>query len=72
MSLAFPLIVVEEAANLLDLFARSLLAGERMHHELACGTFKYALQHISGQLTLGLLGRKPCFIDVRPLCFVQG
>src|SRR3954467_10846819 len=58
-------------ANLLDLFGRGLVSGEGMHHELARGTFKNALQHVPCQLPLGLLRRKACFIDVRPLRFVS-
>src|ERR1039457_3524510 len=42
-----------------------------MHHELAGGTFKHALQYISGKLAFGLLGGDTCFIDVRPLGFVS-
>ena len=42
-----------------------------MHHELACGPLKDALQHVTCNLALGLLGRKACFIDVGTLCFVS-
>src|SRR5215469_6926402 len=70
-SSAVPFAIIQEAAEFFDLFPRSLAAGERVHHELACRSLEYALQHVSGELPLGLLGRKTCFIDVRTLGFVS-
>jgi hypothetical protein len=36
-----------------------------MHHELARRSLKDALQNVSSELALGLLGRQACLIDVR-------
>ncbi len=50
---------------------RGLTPGQRVHHQLARRSLEYPLQHVPGELALGLLGGQACFIDVRPLGFVS-
>src|SRR5579863_1052621 len=70
-SSAVPFVVVQQTAQFADLFGRGFASGERMHHELACRAFEHPLQHVPGDLPLGLLGGQDCFIDVCALGFVS-
>src|SRR5215471_2281333 len=70
-SSAIPFIFIEQAAQLIDLFAGGLFASEHMHHELARRAFEDPLQDIARQLAFGLLCGQACCIDMRTLRFVS-
>src|SRR5258708_26156078 len=60
------LVLVQQAAQFVNFFARSFAPAQGMHHELAGGAVEDALQHVPGTLALGLLRRQAFVIDLRP------
>ena len=61
---------IEQAAKLFDFFPGAALRRKGMKHQFAGGPVEDALQHVRGELALGLFGGLLRFIDVRALVFV--
>jgi hypothetical protein len=63
--------LIEKAAKFGDFFSGTTVRGQGMHHELAGGTFKDALEGVFYQLAFGFLRGETRFIDVGALVFVS-
>ena len=61
---------IEKAAKLFDFFPGAALRRKGMKHQVAGGAVEHTLQHVRGELALGLFGGLLGFIDVRALVFV--
>src|SRR6185503_10590824 len=57
LAMLVSLIRIQNAAEFFDFLCRGPVARKGVHHQLAGGAFKHALQHVPGKLALGLLGR---------------
>src|SRR3954466_2417238 len=62
--------VVDRVANAFQLFRRSALGGERLHHELAGRAAEGAVQQVAHELALRRFLAEPCAIDVRAVALV--
>src|SRR3984957_3237386 len=68
--IAFSLMIIENTAKFFDLLGRGPAASQGMHHQLAGGPFKDALQDIVRQLTLGLRCRAVSFVNMGALALI--
>src|SRR5262249_12964357 len=71
-SFLFPFVFIEQTAKFFKLFPGAAAAGKRMEHQLAGGALKNALEHVFGELLLGLFGGLTGFIDMGALAFTAG
>src|SRR6267143_2267817 len=70
-SSASPLVLVQKAAQLIQLFLGRPPSRERMNHQLACRALEHPLQHVPHELPLCFRRRLACFVNVGPLLFVS-
>src|SRR5579871_790817 len=71
-SFLLPFELVEHTAKLFELFLGAVATGKCVHHQFAGRALKHALQHIRGELLLGLFRRLTGFIDVGALVLCPG
>src|SRR6185312_3877482 len=66
LSLAMILVPIriQDAAELFDLFRRGVVPRQGVHHQLAGGAPENPLQHVAGELPLGLVGPAAGLIDM--------
>src|SRR5882762_7642372 len=70
-SSASPLVLVQKAAQLIQLFLGRPPSRERMNHQLACRALEHPLQDVPHELPLRFHRRLACFVNVGPLLFVS-
>src|ERR1700761_4091959 len=64
LAIVTSLIRIQDAAEFFDLFSRGAVPRQGMHHQLAGRAPENTLQHITGELPLGLVGGTAGFIDM--------
>src|SRR6266481_7810370 len=66
-----PLVLVQKAPQLMQLFLGRSPALQRVDHQLACRAFEHPLQDVADELPLCFRRWLACFVNVGPLLFVS-
>src|SRR5258707_15577168 len=70
-SSASPLVLIQKAAQLIQLFFGRSPALQRLAHQFACRPLENPLQDVAHELPFSPRRRLACLITVRPLLFVS-
>src|ERR1700760_4444738 len=64
LTIVVSLIRIQNAAEFFDFLGCRAMPRQGMHHQLAGRAFEHALQHVGGELALGLFGGTHGFVNM--------